>query len=988
MAEIYFTMIIYVDNDTMLKRAINSMVGDSVKIVVVDAICSEASMNLCDAYKRKYGKANFLYIEAPDKSIGEAYNAAIPEIEGRYVNFSLASTWFSTSTLESVRYIAEREGRPKLISLSPWTVNEKQETLQYKMSPVALPDVFTEEIHLNQEPNRLQLMFHAYFIRCYLINSKERHMWFRPELFEDATIEMLCNLLAEIRTYLYLPKSKIHYTKQLEDNTSTFEHQYKEWWYLDSMQNWVLPFAREWNSRDYPLRTPIRILLFYLVYARFNCNYNDRNKGVLHGENLQTFLKLTGEVLQYVDNQLIFSKETFTNFVIPRNMRMLFLELKAKACGKVCETVFYDKQLLLWTHREEGVTENTISSLQLKDTPETEELSDENKIIDHTNTLFVVERGSSKGDSDSSDHKDPVQNNLPVMKWAYEDDALLPLCDIQKEHVIIRAINYRRGKLEIDGILSLGNFFSPEKIKLKIIRDGQRETVKFSEVYGLEKVFGVTNQHKYMFFVTVPVLYALKCSKLQFVIDINGDETVLQIHTQSVYSHVKENVKGQYWRFAKDWCLTIVGKNEMHLTMVTQGEVNTLEANYQKELLAKSKKGDKTAAYAVELRKEYFAHKKKFPNERIWITFDKLYKAGDNGEYIYDYISAQEGDIDIRYIIKSDSPDFERMKEKGDNLLIWGDKETLVTVLCAEAILATHSNIASYVGFDKKLIPYICDLFSPIIACIQHGLTVQDIAQYQNRLFDNLQLYLCASPNEIANVSRPIYGFTEKESLKLVGMARYDGLHNNDQRQILITPTWRRDIANSDVAHVKKGHNNSFKNSEYFHIYNRLINDKKLIGCAKKYKYKVIYLLHPATSAQIDDFDRNDYVELIPAASDMSYEKILTESSLMVTDFSGVQFDFAYMRKPLIYYHPSTIPPHYNESEAYQYERDAFGPIIDNHEELVDTICDYMKSNCHMKEEYKERADRFFAYNDFNNCERIYRVILDYIDDEREHDND
>ena len=64
-------------------------------------------------------------------------------------------------------------------------------------------------------------------------------------------------------------------------------------------------------------------------------------------------------------------------------------------------------------------------------------------------------------------------------------------------------------------------------------------------------------------------------------------------------------------------------------------------------------------------------------------------------------------------------------------------------------------------------------------------------------------------------------------------------------------------------------------------------------------------------SAQLEDFDRNDYVELIPATGDMSYEKILTESSLMVTDYSGVQFDFAYQRKPLVYYHPDALPPHY-----------------------------------------------------------------------------
>ena len=151
------------------------------------------------------------------------------------------------------------------------------------------------------------------------------------------------------------------------------------------------------------------------------------------------------------------------------------------------------------------------------------------------------------------------------------------------------------------------------------------------------------------------------------------------------------------------------------------------------------------------------------------------------------------------------------------------------------------------------------------------------------------------------------------------------------------------------MAHFKKGHNEYFKNSDYFKIYNRLINDTKLIATARKCGYRLIYLLHPAASAQLEDFDRNDYVELIPAAGDMNYEKILTESSLMVTDYSGVQFDFAYMRKPILYYHPAELPPHYDESTAYVYERDAFGPLIDNHDEIVRQLCEYMKNHCRMK---------------------------------------
>jgi UDP-N-acetylglucosamine 2-epimerase len=139
-------------------------------------------------------------------------------------------------------------------------------------------------------------------------------------------------------------------------------------------------------------------------------------------------------------------------------------------------------------------------------------------------------------------------------------------------------------------------------------------------------------------------------------------------------------------------------------------------------------------------------------------------------------------------------------------------------------------------------------------------------------------------------------------------------------------------------------------------------------------------------SSQIDDFEKNEYVDIVAAAGDMSYEKVLTESSLMITDYSGVQFDFAYMRKPVLYYHPATLPPHYTESTAFSHEKDGFGPIITDHEELVDRICRYMEQECRMEPFYRERADRFFAYDDTDNCRRIAEVLLQMSEQlEREH---
>ena len=964
MEEIYFSMIVYVDDENLLEQALQRIfdatarVKGKIKLIVADAIVSDRTKRVCEEAAEELNRNQYVYLALEDGEIGEAYNKAIRHTEGRYVNFSLASTYFEPKTLDMVYAFAEEQGRPKLLALAPWTVNEKGEYVQYKMSPSAGKEEYVE-ISLHDTPEKLHLMFHAYFIRCYFIRSQEYNRQFRPELMEDAPLEMLCNLLAEQMCYTYLPHISFHYTRQLEDNTSAFMDQHYKWWYMDSFRNWILPFAQTWDERNYPLRNSMRILLLYLVFARYNCNMNDRSKGVIGREEIPELRMLTGKILQYVDSRMIFAKTSLQNFNIPRAMKVLFIEMKAEQTNCVCEPVVYGKQLFLWTHKKYGnVTERTLNKLDIGAGVNLQACEAVGKELDVTGKAFTITRG---------------ENGIPVLKWCREEETLLPICELGKEHVILSAINYSRNSLKIDGLLSLGNFIKREEIQLYLYKDGKEYTkVSPIDVYDLKKTFGITYARDYRFYVEVPVFAMGNTSEMQFVAEINGARIPVEIRSGEVYAHVNEKVKGQYWHFDEKWCLSIVKRNVLKLEKVTNGIIRKKEAEFQKALA-----GIKAPAAqkALELRRKYFKVRDEYKGRKIWITFDKLYKAGDNGEYMYDYIASHDDSVEIYYVIKADSPDYQRMLEKGDRLLIWGEEDTLIKALYAEMILDTHANAFSYMGFETAMKPYVGDLFNARIACIQHGLTVQKIAQFQNRLFDNTWLYLCASPNEIENLKKPIYGYVDQSMLKLTGLARYDGLKSKDQHQILITPTWRRNIADSNVAHFKKGHNEYFKNSDYFHIYNRLINDPKLIETAKKYGYKLIYLRHPAARAQLEDFDRNDYTELIPAAGDMNYEKILTESSLMVTDYSGVQFDFAYMRKPLLYYHPAQLPPHYDESTAYVYERDAFGPLIDNHEEMVRQLCDYMKHQCRMKPEYVERADRFFAFRDDRNCERIYKCL-------------
>ncbi|MBE6794271.1 MAG: hypothetical protein E7532_04935 [Ruminococcaceae bacterium] len=537
--------------------------------------------------------------------------------------------------------------------------------------------------------------------------------------------------------------------------------------------------------------------------------------------------------------------------------------------------------------------------------------------------------------------------------------------------LIINNINFDKDSLEFDAEFTGKDFIDIDKLELYANYDGKKVKLEEYAIYPLLKCFGLSYAKKYNVHFFVPVTDTLENISFTYVID--GKEQPLSLQFAKAFSRLRLRFRMAYWKFSKDKALEC--KNGLYLRVFRcKGFKRFMRESL---LIANQLFATKPFSNSVRrfiLRSLYWLTRPTFRSRRIWLTFDKLYKGGDNGEYFFKYANTVKDDVEVYYIIDKDSPDCKRLLEYDKkHVLIHNSLKCKLYALNAEAVAATHASVMQYCGIPKYLVPNVLDLFKAKIICIQHGLTVQQLGQYQNRLYDNTTLYCLASKYEKKNLMHPIYGF-EESMLKINGLARYDGLKNNDKKFILITPTWRRNIVTLGIAYKVKPYNEHFKYTEYFRLYNTLINDKKLIDCAKKNGYGITYLLHPAMSPQLEDFTQNGFVEIVPAAGDMSYEKILTEASLMVTDYSGVQFDFAYMRKPIVYYHPDTLPPHY-ESGGIDYPTQGFGPIITNHEAVVDEICKYMENSCKTEPQYIDRANDFFEFDDFNNAQRIYEEI-------------
>ncbi len=679
-------------------------------------------------------------------------------------------------------------------------------------------------------------------------------------------------------------------------------------WYEDTLAYWK-QMLQAYMDEEGLVPETVQAAVAQQLHDMVWDNLDNRNQHVYENGEQETFLWRLGEVLSYIDDEVILNPEIL--LVIGKDaycFRWVYLILKYHDQGL---------QMDFW---------------KIKD-----------------------------------DLQEAVEGQTQPMKWVFGYHKI-PSGDLLKQTADVQFMDVVDGKLIIEGRVSPILLMNGSTFGIRIGEEFYEP--QYSERYAHTKAFGVAIFKRYAFKFEIPLTGQRQ--DLRFVTFGDWGETEVTVQFDSHFSRASKRFAHGYWHMTKKLVMYPGATN----LLVKRKHVLWVRELHLWWDMFKSLQPGIWKYIPVRL---YLHSRKIWKHKPIWMFMDKIYKAGDSSEYLYRYAMQQKDGIRKYYLIDKDCPDCERLRRDGFEPLIRASLKHRLVFLAADIIVASNSTVYAFNDMSMKTTAYIRDLMNFHTVCVQHGMSVQKIAVAQNRLRDNTRLYFCASKYEIENLSKPVYGYEGTNALQLTGVPRYDGLVNRDRKQILISPTWRMQAAVSVTKNegVARDYNPNFKETSYYKIYNSLINDERLIEAAGTYGYRIVYVLHPIVSPQVGDYDRNDYVDIVPAIGDMSYEKVFCESSLMVTDFSGIQFDFAYMRKPIVYLHHKDIPQHYEEG-TFHYDTMAFGEICHDNDELIDLLCEYMANGCVMKPEYVCRADDFFAFSDHNNCQRIYDVMVDY----------
>ena len=365
--------------------------------------------------------------------------------------------------------------------------------------------------------------------------------------------------------------------------------------------------------------------------------------------------------------------------------------------------------------------------------------------------------------------------------------------------------------------------------------------------------------------------------------------------------------------------------------------------------------------------------KRKRPH--IWLICERPMEARDNGYWLYRYICIKQPQVDVVYVIDPSSPDRAKVAQFGREIIPWGGIRHWAYYLAAENNISSQKG-----GKPNKALCYLLEVYGirkNRRVFLQHGIIHNDnqFAHYEN---SKIGLFVCGAKPEYDFV-RQTFGYPEG-AVKYLGLARFDGLYDfHEEKIVLVMPTWRKSIA--DPAHFAKrlDSEKEFKNTEYYQHWHALLSDERLKAKLQSQGFRLVFYPHPNMQRFLDDFRVGcNEVEFCDWRS-RDVQDLLRRAAFLITDYSSIAMDFAYMEKPLLYYQfdLDDFRQHQYAAGYFDYSRDGFGPVCSSLEEVEDAVGRWLALQKN-ENRYLNLERRFFMVHDRNNCLRNFEAIRDW----------
>lgn len=359
---------------------------------------------------------------------------------------------------------------------------------------------------------------------------------------------------------------------------------------------------------------------------------------------------------------------------------------------------------------------------------------------------------------------------------------------------------------------------------------------------------------------------------------------------------------------------------------------------------------------------------RKIEGKKVWLICENGNTARDNGYVFYEYMKKNHPEIKSYFGITFSSPDYKKVSQLGD-CVKWGSLRHYLLFMSADENVTSHKegepnhtifSILHYLGlFNNRTF-------------LQHGVLYHSMPMfYKKKSF--FKVFITGAKDEYEMVNSE-FGYNNNE-VKYTGLARFDKLHNCkvDNKIIALIPTWRRWLDTEE----------KFRESEYYATYQSLINNRELIKYLEKSDKYIYFYPHYSTQRFIHLYSTPSERIKIISAKDADIQVLIRKASMLITDYSSIFTDFAYMYKPVLFYqfdYSRTYARHYQldaNTKAFHTEDKILGYAAKDEKSLVVTLKRIADKNYLLDKKIEKRINDFFVLNDTNNCSRIYSAIVE-----------
>ncbi|MFD6534463.1 glycosyltransferase [Streptomyces sp. NPDC060184] len=424
------------------------------------------------------------------------------------------------------------------------------------------------------------------------------------------------------------------------------------------------------------------------------------------------------------------------------------------------------------------------------------------------------------------------------------------------------------------------------------------------------------------------------------------------------------------------YLLTVGSQEALHLRLVDR----TVGARAKHALwrLAREVRILKTRNPGWRMRLAYWLVHPFLNSREIWLIGERSDTAQDNSYHFFAWMRTHRKRHKAYYVIDPNAADYAKVAKFGNVIKLNSFKHRMY-LLHATKLIGSYDS-ESYLlpeGYRKVLFLHrFGELLKYQRVFLQHGIIYNDVTTGVDQRITSYDMIVTTGRQEREYLALEA-GFGDRAVL--AGLPRFDALTRTatERPRILLMPTWRQWIVTASYKKSAGPAKTAFTQSEYFRFYRSLLSDRRLVTALEQFGVDLEFFPHYEIRPYLHNFRIDSPTIRVADPTSRDVQDAMRECSLMVTDYSSVFFDVAYMGIPLVY-----VP--FDEEDFYgrHYKRGyfnlsehGFGPVCRTVDQAVDEIIAAMRRRFTVESPYRERAERFFAHQDGGNCERSFEAI-------------